>query len=457
MNFHIDSERKRWLLVCLAIVGFGAITLFLLTVLKSEPQLTPIEARTPVIDAEPLVWRSGHFEISASGRVVPVATVKLQAQVSGEVVELSDSFKSGAYFNAGDALLTINPVSLSARVAELNAQLASAKADLVLAEAQLARSKKLVELKAAAQEELDQRQAALGAAQARVAQFEAGLKSAQTDLSRSVIRAPFNGRVVSERVSIGDVLAPGVQFADIYSTDAFELSVALAESDAVLLEGLFNAETAHIAARVESEFGGSRFYWPAVVDRVEAGLDSASRTIDVIVRVDAPEARGLALQETDVEAPPLLPSMFAQAFIQTRNFGQYIKVSRDSVRSDNTIWFVQVDSQGFGEVQSASAKTLSNQQAAAFIQPAIESDGQLYVLGSDIGGVLPGNQVQIRNHEPSSSVPPEEPPAIEEPSAVQEPSATNEPLSPSRNQTPTRLTDQLGSADDNPDLPTEQQ
>ncbi len=399
MKFNIDNERKHWLLVCLGIVGFGVVALFLLTALKSEPTLTPIVAKTPIVDAERLVWQSGRFEITASGRVVPVATVNLQAQVSGQVIELSESLKSGAHFKSGAALLKIDPLTLRAKAAELEAQLASAKADLKLAKSQITRSKKLLELKAVSREELDQRQAEFAAANARVAQFEASLLSAKTDLSRSIIRAPFDGRVMSERVSVGDVLAPGVAFAEIYSTEAFELSLALPEADAVLLENLFSIDTAEIVARVEASFGGSRFFWPAVVDRVEAGLDSATRTINVVVRIDAPEARGQAMRETEVEAPPLLSSMFAQAFIQTRDVGRYVKVGRDSVRSDDTIWFVQVNAKGIGTVQSANVKTLNNQQETAYVRPDLEDASDTYVLGSDIGGVLPGNQVQIRNHQ----------------------------------------------------------
>lgn len=395
----IEKGNKYWLLVCFGIAGVGLLGLFLMSAFKSEPKIRQEITQVPIINAQKLIWSNGRFEISANARVLPVETVNLQTQVSADVIAVYDTMKSGAYFSAGDVLLKLNPAVFNAKLNELDAQIISAKADLKLADTQFSRSKELFGLKAAAQEEVDQRMAALGAANARIRELEASIESAKIDLSRSVITAPFNGRVVSETVSVGDVLTPGTIFAEIYSTDAFETSVAFADTDAILIENLFSEKSSHQPARIEAVFGGARFSWPAKIDRVESGLDSATRTINIVVKIDAPEQLGKPLTKNAAQSPPLLPNMFVKVIISTKNVGSYMKVSRDAVRSNNTIWFVRKDKDGFGIIESANVKTLSNQQQYAFIRTEIEQRGDTYVLGSDIGNVLPGNRVQVRQND----------------------------------------------------------
>ena len=407
--FDVSAEKRRWILVSLAIVGSGVLGIVLLSLLKSEPTVAPQINRTVAVDADLLVPRSGSFKIVASGRVQAVERVSLQSQVSGDVLSVAENLKSGGVFKKGDVLLRINPESFRARVDELAAQRESAVSDIKLAQTLFDRTKKLVAADAASQEELDQRSATLLVAKSRIKQIDAGLNSARIDLSRAEIKAPFDGRVVSETVSVGDVIAPGAVFAEIYSTESFEVPVALSVNDAVLLGDIFNLSESgtpeniqNIQAELSTEFAGARFSWPAVVDRIEAGLDPATRTIDAVLRVDDPQQPGKLISNganKNVPAPPLLPSMFVDAAIETAERDRFYKLRRDSIRADGSIWYVTPDQRNEGEVRILNTARLSTQRDWAFVTISGLQDGSHFMLGTDIGAVIPGNRIRVRNAE----------------------------------------------------------
>lgn len=364
-------------------------------VLAPQPEIAPADDSSISVDTTPIQWRSGTIEVSGKGRVEAFESVSLQAQISGDVTFVSPSLQAGGFIEKGQKLVSINTDALSPRKNELEAQLASAQADLKLSQTQVDRSRRLLELKATSQEEVDRREAALDAAVARVAQIEALLDSVDVDLRRSSILAPFAGRVISETVSVGDVIAPGVSFAEIYSTDVFEIPIALAENDAALIDNLFYPQALSISAKVESTYGGARFEWAGYVHRVEPGLDPTARTIDLIVRVDNPERPGDPIDETDVDAPPLLLGMFASVLIPSRDLGDFVELPREALRADNTVWYVSPDSGGTGIVEIARARVLKSQGAVVFAKLDLPTGQDVNILGKTPSRVVPGTTVTL--------------------------------------------------------------
>lgn len=391
------SSNRTWLWVGVAIgiLGAGGAGLFTMSALAPEPEIAPPDDATLTVDTSAMKWRTGTIAVSGQGHVSAFENVSLQAQVSGDVTFVSPSLEAGAFFEKGQHLVTINSDSLGARQSEIEAQLASARAELKLAETQAERSRSLLALRAAAQEEVDQREAAVDAAAARVAQLEASLASVRVDLRRSIIKAPFYGRVRSETVSVGDVLAPGAAFAEIYASDVFEIPIALSENDAALIDGLFASGPLDMPATVEVNYGGARFEWAGRLHRVEAGIDETARTIDLVVRVDDPEGKGAPVSQTDVEAPPLLLGMFATVMLQSRTLGDFVELPREALRPDNTVWFVAANEADEGVVDVAPARVLKTEGALAYVQLDLEPGSDLDVLGTAASRVVPGARVSV--------------------------------------------------------------
>lgn len=385
------SRRLGAAILAAGIAGFG-----LLHLLKPEPQAAPPRDSVPLVEGVPIIWRSGAIEISGSGRVEPVADVELKAQVAGDVVFVDKALQAGGRFIEGQRLVVINPAPYAARVAEFEAQLSRAEADLELAQIQAVRARQIFQRQATSRDDVDQREAALAGARAEVARVRALLDSAAVDLRRTVISAPFNGRVESEQVSIGDVLSPGESFGQIYADDVYQVTVALNESDAALVDGLFATGDTAIDVRVQAPFGTAVFEWPGVVRQIEAGLDTVTRTIDLVVRVENPNKRGTPLAPTQMEAPPLLTGMFATVLIPGRDVGVYAQVPRDALRSDRSLWYVRPDGASRGVIETVPTHTLVTSAARAFVKLALPANSGAVAVYQLPARILPGAEVQIR-------------------------------------------------------------
>lgn len=174
------------------------------------PTVTPPAARVTRADIQLL--------ITATGTVEPRRYVDVGAQVSGQVkrihVQVGDDVKRG------QLLLEIDPDVQQAVVEGARASLASLQAQEVeqriqmrLASQQLKRRRRLLKQDAATREDLENAEAALEMAQARIASLQAKmqetratLRAEETRLSYTRIYAPMDGTVIALEAREGQTL-----------------------------------------------------------------------------------------------------------------------------------------------------------------------------------------------------------------------------------------------------------
>lgn len=166
----------------------------------AAPQATPVSV-AQVVSQEVSAWNE------FSGRLEAVERVDVRARVSGAVQAVH--FREGSLVKAGDLLVTIDPAPYQAEVARVEAQVAAAQARVNYTQSELARSKALLEERAVARRDFDERDNAAreGAANLRAAQ--AALQTAQLNLSYTQVRAPVAGRVGKIEVTTGNLVAAG--------------------------------------------------------------------------------------------------------------------------------------------------------------------------------------------------------------------------------------------------------
>lgn len=174
------------------------------------PPVTPPTARVSRADIQLL--------ITATGTVEPRRYVDVGAQVSGQVkrihVQVGDDVKRG------QLLMEIDPDVQQAVVEGARASLASLQAQEVeqrvqmrLASQQLKRRRRLLKQDAATREDLENAEAALEMAQARIASLQAKmqetratLRAEETRLSYTRIYAPMDGTVIALEAREGQTL-----------------------------------------------------------------------------------------------------------------------------------------------------------------------------------------------------------------------------------------------------------
>lgn len=226
------KNKKRWIWISVIVVIIAAIVLPM--VFGSGDAKVVTLAKSEKRDLSEVV--------AASGKVQPSVEVKIQSEVSGQIVELP--VKEGDFVQKGQLLVRINPdlyvSALSRAEAALNtakSNLSSAKARLTQAKAQkrlqettLARLSKLVEQKAISQAEYDNASSALETAVAEVeaaeesvhsanfsiASADAGKSEAMENLRRTTIVAPISGTVTALAKELGEtVLGNNMMSGDV--------------------------------------------------------------------------------------------------------------------------------------------------------------------------------------------------------------------------------------------------
>ncbi|VTQ05736.1 MULTISPECIES: efflux RND transporter periplasmic adaptor subunit [Sphingobacterium] len=151
--------------------------------------------------------------LTLSGSIEADEQIEIHTEVSG-IVE-SINFSEGGRVSQGQPLLRIND-------AELQAQLAQAQTRNNLAAENERRAKLLLEKEAISQEEYD-----IASADFRTAESQIQLIKAQ--LSKTVIRAPFSGRIGLRNISKGSYVTPATVIAQLVNTNRLKVSFSIPE------------------------------------------------------------------------------------------------------------------------------------------------------------------------------------------------------------------------------------
>ena len=325
-----------WLVVAIAIIGGGWFGYQYLGANKTVVEAKPIERPVPVVrvaNAQPL--ETG-IPISANGFITAARSLDIAAQASGRLTYVHPAIDERGTFKEGDVLFRLDDRQAKASVAQIAANIESARAQRRLTVIQLERAKDLRSKQVIAQDRLDQLETQMQEVDANLASLTANLQSAEVSLSNTVVTAPFDGRVLEKRAEIGAVLAQGAPVAQIYASDSFEVEIAIREDEAVLIADLFSNPSGK--AYVESRFAGQTFRWDAVIARAERRIDAQTRTIDLTLALLDPDNGRSISGET---ANPALINAFVSTTILARPLDEVFVVQTAALRANNSIWIAQ--------------------------------------------------------------------------------------------------------------------
>lgn len=216
----------------------------------------------------------------------------LTAQVSGTVKSVSPQFEDGAFFKKGDVLLELDPADLSALRVASESRLARAEAALAQEEAR-AKQARLNWEDIGYKEEpspLVLRVPQLKEASANVTAAQADLDQAQRNLDRAQIRAPFDGRVKSRLVGLGQAVGGTTPLGEIFATDYAEIRLPLSATQLAFARLPSLADDAPVNVTLTDALNpdSEPHTWAAKIVRTEGTLDDASRELFTIARIDDP-------------------------------------------------------------------------------------------------------------------------------------------------------------------------
>jgi HlyD family secretion protein len=232
---------KRWLIMALLV----AAVVTTVVIWKRMENSNSVQYKT-----QEVVRGNLKVVVTATGTLQPTNKVDVGSELSGIIKSVEVDYNDRV--KVGQILARLDTSKLEAQVTQSKAALESAKAKVLQAQAtvmetrsklaQLQRVRELSNSKVPSQSELDAAEAALerakadeASAKAAVSQAQATLEANETDLSKTVIRSPINGIVLTRSMEPGQTVAASFQAPVLFTLaedlTQMELHVNVDEAD----------------------------------------------------------------------------------------------------------------------------------------------------------------------------------------------------------------------------------
>ena len=157
------------------------------------------------------------------GTVTPLATVTVQSQISGYLLQVN--FQEGQEVHRGDQLALIDPRPYIATRDQYVGQLARDNALLGQARIDLARYQLLLRQHSIAKQQVDDQVYSVGQYEGTVRSDQAQIDSANLNIGYCHITAPVDGRVGLRQVDAGNYVTPGLTNGLVVLTELHPISV----------------------------------------------------------------------------------------------------------------------------------------------------------------------------------------------------------------------------------------
>jgi RND family efflux transporter MFP subunit len=275
--------------------------------------------------------------ITGEGTVSPLREIDLVPQVGGRVVYMSSAMVDGGMFSEGEVLLRIDPEDYKLAVKAAEARVKDFESKLMLTEEEAEAAREEWKLQKGDNDDsspppLVAKEPQLAAARAALAGAMADLDKAKLNLKRTEIKAPFDGRISSKSVDLGQFIGVGQKLGAIFSVEAAEISVPLENVDLrwINVPGFTDEDEITSEAIVIATIAGQDVQRPARLMRTEGRIDARTRMVNVIVRVDRPY---------DVR-PPLAMGLFVRVEFAGVTLSDAIWLPRSAIHDGDTVYIV---------------------------------------------------------------------------------------------------------------------
>ena len=188
--------------------------------------------RVPVTVVDP-VSATYVSRVQLNGVVESRTVTSIIPQVSGRIVDVAPAFRTGARVEKGDVLFVIDPADYELAVDRTLAEIEVARSELARLEAEAAAEREVWENSFPDREipDLIARKPQIAAAKARIHSGEAARAAAELALSRTVVRAPFDARILETRLDLGQVVGTTASVGSMFSETSLEISVPVSADD----------------------------------------------------------------------------------------------------------------------------------------------------------------------------------------------------------------------------------
>ena len=369
------------------IVVFSFILALILIGLRPEAVASKRQYIPPLVKTMMVEPTDIQVIVKSQGAVIPRTEINLTSEIAGRVLWVAEKLSDGATFSQGDTLLKLDPRDYELALISAQSNLSQARVALSReeAESELARQEweKVGDGEASA---LALRKPQLAQAKALLAATEASYEQAKRNLDRSLITAPFPGRVRNKNTDVGAIVTPGTPLAIIYAIDYVEVRLPIANKDLAFLEIPFDGNLIKPEEQpeviVSADLGGNSYEWKGTIVRSEAEIDPRTRMLSVVARIPNP----YRLLSNSI---PLKVGLYVNADIKGKKLRDVVILPRHVIYDKDLVWVTNKE----GILSKREIQIIREDGDRAFIKEGLFFGDE--ILMTRLGVIIDGMQVRM--------------------------------------------------------------
>lgn len=311
------AGRSKWMAGLLAVLLVGWMGSGYILPSQANVDTTPDTAAPRAVSVAVMSSQAEDVQLvlTAEGQSEPDRATRVPSEAAGQVVAVSA--KRGELVTAGQEIGRLDAVTIEAQLLQAQTQLEQATRDLGNATA-------LQDRGVATEDRVSQARAAKAAADAAVA-------SAMEQLAKTVIRAPFAGRLNDMTLDVGEFVDTGDIVAEVLDNDPLTVVIQVPQQ---ALSRIKTGQTAEVQFITGEQLGGT-------VAFIGGNADEQTRTFRVEITVDNPQST----MPAGLSARVMIPTGTARGhFISPAilSLGTKGDLGIKTVAPDNTVGFSPV-------------------------------------------------------------------------------------------------------------------
>jgi membrane fusion protein (multidrug efflux system) len=243
-------------------ITFLAIIAAAIISCKGEAKDKTAIKEKPPVPVDVIIARNTDFssDIEVNGTVLSEEMIELHPEVGGRLTYLN--IPDGAMVSAGTVIAKVNDADLQAQRQQQNVQ-------LQLAEKTEQRLSKLLAVNGVDQAGYD-------AALSQVNLYKANINVLDAQINKTVIKAPFSGRLGLRLVSEGAYVSPSTTIGTLQQTDKIKIDFSVPEAYESLIK---------IGKSISIKTNTSKGEYTAVISAIEPQISKTTRNINVRARL----------------------------------------------------------------------------------------------------------------------------------------------------------------------------
>lgn len=375
-----QSGYKKYLLWLIPLFALIALVLLMKASGNGQTQPPPTETKKHLVNVMPIEWHEQYVQKRlVVGRAEAPQTAAIGFDLAGSVVNIL--VDEGQRVTQGQILAELDDQRLRAQMLELSAILNRANSDVNLAKLSLKRVVELVDKKLESAQRLDETTESVNAANAFVDEILARQQTLQVEISKTKLRAPFDGSVVSRLVDKGTVVGAGQTLFTLQQNGQLEVRFALSADYAnkLVIDQVITLATqsSQLIGKIKSIAQQRR-------------LDT--RTVDVIVRLT---------EQNQSVLPGDLLHMDISSEINATGFWVPRKALVSGVRGLWSLFAVEVID-GEHQLVAKLVEMVHADDKKAFVRGALQEAAPIVIEG--VQRLVPGQKVVVGNSMQTSAM-----------------------------------------------------